>query len=158
MTITRTKELRMPDLHLPEMTRDDIARVVSDIRLPDVDLQKLDVGKAVAGVAAAAGIARPSDRRPRWPIAVAVVTMGLIGLAVLRSPGVRERITQAMSAARDRLADVRGSMTTTEIDPSDIAAPVAAPAWSDSQVSIDVPTADPIDTRELVGTNGSKVR
>jgi hypothetical protein len=104
------KEIRLPELHLPEMQRDDIVRTLSEIHVPDVDMPSLgdiasarptidlsgiDLGKAVAGAMAAARIV-PAVRRPRWPIALGVVAiLGVIALAMLRSPIVRERADRA---------------------------------------------------------------
>jgi hypothetical protein len=83
------KEVRMPELHLPEIKRDEIVRALSGIHVPDVDLSTLerprvrglrvqafpwrtaralsqvDAGKLVAALAAAR-LARPSTRRSRW--------------------------------------------------------------------------------------------
>jgi len=75
------KEVRLPELHLPEIKRDDIVRSLSGVRLPDVDLGKArnarikvptvtltgsDVGKLVAAGAAVARIASPGSRRRPW--------------------------------------------------------------------------------------------
>ena len=75
------KEVRLPELHLPEIKRDDIVRSLSGVRLPDVDLGKArnvrikvptvtltgsDVGKLVAAGAAVARIAQPTSKRRRW--------------------------------------------------------------------------------------------
>jgi hypothetical protein len=75
------KEVRLPELHLPEIKRDDIVRSLSGIRLPDVDLGKArsarikvpavtltssDVGKLVAAGAAVARMARPAPKGRRW--------------------------------------------------------------------------------------------
>jgi hypothetical protein len=73
------KEVRLPELHFPEIKRDDIVRSLSG-RLSDVDLAKArnakikvptvtlttaDVGKIVAAGTAVARFARPAKRR-RW--------------------------------------------------------------------------------------------
>ena len=75
------KEVRLPELHLPEVKRDDIVRSLSGVRLPDVDLAKAgnvrikvptvnltasDIGKLVAAGAAVARFAQPASRRRRW--------------------------------------------------------------------------------------------
>ena len=67
------KEARMPELHLPEINRDDIVRTLSEITSDadcptvEIDWPKstcpiVDLGKAVAGAAAAAHIGRRSPR------------------------------------------------------------------------------------------------
>lgn len=84
------KEVRLPELHLPEIKRDEIVRTLSGIHVPEVDLAKVeprrrlrnvdlralasrrpgmagvDAGKVVAAAVAAARIARPSKPRSRW--------------------------------------------------------------------------------------------
>ncbi len=74
------KEVRLPELHLPEIKRDDIVRSLSGVRLPDVDLDKVrkgtikvpavtltssDVGKLLAAGAAVTRFIRPTPKR-RW--------------------------------------------------------------------------------------------
>lgn len=72
------KEVRLPELHLPEIKRDDIVRSLSGVRLPEVDLAKArrttikvpafgmsgsDVGKLIAAAATIARYARPAPKR-----------------------------------------------------------------------------------------------
>ena len=74
------KEIRLPELHLPEIKRDDIVRSLSGVRIPEVDvagakrtigkipaatLTTADVGKLLAAAAAVARFARPTPRRSR---------------------------------------------------------------------------------------------
>jgi hypothetical protein len=76
------KEVRLPELHLPEIKRDDIVRSLSGVRLPDVDLAKArpvrvkmppiavsssDLGRLVAAGIGIARLARPTPRRGRTP-------------------------------------------------------------------------------------------
>jgi hypothetical protein len=76
------KEVRLPELHLPEIKRDDIVRSLSGVRLPEVDLARArsarlnlppiavtsaDIGRLAAAGAAIARFARPAPRRPRLP-------------------------------------------------------------------------------------------
>lgn len=84
------KEVRLPELHLPEIKRDEIVRALSGIHVPEVDLAKVepgrrlrdanlrtlrgrgqklsgsDVGKLVAAAIATARIVRPAKSRSRW--------------------------------------------------------------------------------------------
>jgi hypothetical protein len=75
------KEVRLPELHLPEIKRDEIVRTLSGVRLPDVDLAKArrasmkvpavavsrdDIGRIVAGAAAIARLTRPGRARSPW--------------------------------------------------------------------------------------------
>jgi hypothetical protein len=76
-----TKEVRLPELHLPEIKRDEIVRALSGIRLPEVDLAKArrtsikvpavtvtssDVGKVLAAGAALARFVRPAPKPRAW--------------------------------------------------------------------------------------------
>jgi hypothetical protein len=78
------KEVRLPELHLPEIKREDIVRSLSGVRLPEVDLGKAapsrlkapagikmpavslnsgDVAKLMAAAAAVARFTRPTPAR-----------------------------------------------------------------------------------------------
>jgi hypothetical protein len=85
------KEVRLPELHLPEIKRDEIVRALSGIHVPDVDLaraerrpslpgldlttvpwrkrgiSRADAGKLVAAAVAAARLTRPAPRS-RWSL------------------------------------------------------------------------------------------
>ena len=76
------KEVRLPELHLPEIKREDIVRSLSGVRLPDVDLARArpirlkvpavaitssDLGRLVAAGVGIARLARPTPRRSRMP-------------------------------------------------------------------------------------------
>ena len=84
------KEVRLPELHLPEIKRDEIVRALSGIRVPDVDLAMVerrprlpgfdmtafprrkrelpgvDAGKLAAAAITAARLIRPAAPRSRW--------------------------------------------------------------------------------------------
>ena len=84
------KEVRMPELHLPEIKRDEIVRALSGIRVPEVDrviaeprrrmrnvdlralpwrqgrVAGVDAGRLIAAAVAAGRLARPAPRRARW--------------------------------------------------------------------------------------------
>jgi hypothetical protein len=83
------KEVRLPELHLPEVKRDEIVRALSGIHVPEVDramaeprkrlrnldlrafpwrqrLSGVDAGKVVAAAVTASRIARPARTRSRW--------------------------------------------------------------------------------------------
>lgn len=134
------KESRLPELHLPEINRDDIMRSLSEIRMPEVDLSKverprfdlpdsvtkrdwpkfempsMDIGKAVAGAAAAVHIGRRS-RRSRWPFAVGgLIIAGLATAAILSNETIRAKIAAGLEALRDRIS----SMRSTDYDELDI--------------------------------------
>ena len=132
MPVLPVKEVRLSELHLPEINRDDIVRSLSGIRLPDVDLSKLerpkidlpegvsklewpridlssiDVGKAMAGAAAAAGLTRRASRR--WPLAVGgLIVAGLASWAILSNEALRARLAGKVQAVRDRITEMRSS-------------------------------------------------
>jgi hypothetical protein len=124
-----TKESRLPELHLPEISRDDIKRSLSEMRMPDVDLPDsvtkrdwpkfempdVDLGKAVAGVAAAAHIGRRS--RSRWPFAVGgLIIAGVATAAILSNETIRAKIAGAFEALRERVS----AMRSTDYDQLDI--------------------------------------
>jgi hypothetical protein len=126
------KEVRLSELHLPEIKRDDIVRSLSEIRLPEIDLSRLerpridlpeavskfewpkidlssvDVGKAMAGVATAAHIGRRAHR-PRWPLAVGLIVAGLVGWTILSNGALRARLARGVGAIRERISAVRSN-------------------------------------------------
>ena len=80
------QEVRLSELHLPEIKRDEIVRSLSEVRVPTLDLaaierprialpdsirrfdwRSIDLGGALAGAAAIARLGRPLARRSRWP-------------------------------------------------------------------------------------------
>ena len=151
------KEIRLPELHLPEISRDEIRRSLSEIHLPEVDLSKMvrprvdlpgvDIGKAIAGVAAAAHLTRPSHRR-RWQSALgALIVAGLAGWAVLGNAALRERISKVVDGLRQRADSMRsGSADELEVD-ADLL--VAFPA---AEVK---PTEGSLAADAVSGTNGT---
>ncbi len=167
------KEIRLSDLHLPEINRDDIMRSLSEIRMPDVDLKKMerpkfdlpdsvskrdwpsiDIGKAVAGAAAAAHIGR--QRRSRWPFAVGgLILAGVATAAIMSNETVRARISAAIEGLRERVASMRSGYDGLEIDRDDAIAFDAAetmpiqpsPFTEDS-------TAEATSYPDGLGTNG----
>jgi hypothetical protein len=103
------KEVRLPELHMPELKREEIVRSLAGIRLPEVDLAKArdirikvptvtltssDVGKILAVAATATRFVRPAPRR-RLPF------LGSVGRRN-RLPSVR--IVQPRRRPRWRLA------------------------------------------------------
>lgn len=143
------KEVRWPELHLPEIKREEIIRSLSGVRLPEVDLARArgakvripavdlsseQIGKLVAVAAVVARFMRPVSRRLPWPALPfagrssspiarivrprpsrsrwllafgGIVIAALAAWAVLSRPAVRERLGEAMRAARERLDEFR---------------------------------------------------
>jgi hypothetical protein len=163
----RLKEVRLPELRLPEMSKDDIARAIGDARridLPEVDLPRidlskvdlprLDVPKAVASATQAAGLVR-SARRPRLPFIIGgLVTLALVGFALLNSPAVKPRLAEAARRARERMDERRAARMpvdalTDEFETtSDAASMATADAFADP-VHVDAPLAS-----EVAGSGG----
>lgn len=117
------KEVRLPELHLPEMSRDDITKTIGDtardidlsrldprrIEMPDLadiqrELSKVDVPKAVAGVTML-GRAAPRSRLPF--VIGGLLTLGLVAFAVATSPILRPRLEAAARRARERMDEMR---------------------------------------------------
>jgi hypothetical protein len=117
------KEVRVSELHLPEIKRDDIVRSLSELRLPSIDLPKverpranvadrvgridwrsIDLSGALAGAAAIARIGRPVLRRSRWTMAAgAAILVGLAAAALLANPAIRERAGRTVRDLRARM-------------------------------------------------------
>jgi hypothetical protein len=116
------QEVRRSELHLPEISRDDIVRSLSEIHLPsvempsvdlrraalpdairDFDWRSIDIPAALAGAAAVIRIGRPAARRGRWPLVIgAVVVVGVVA-AALANPTVRERLSRTTGKLREKL-------------------------------------------------------
>jgi hypothetical protein len=148
----RLREVRLPELHLPEMSRDDITRAIGDatrdVELPSVDLSKIDVPKAVASASQAVGLSR-STRVPRLPFIIGgLVTLGLIGFALLNSPAVKPRLQELARKAKEQIEERRaGRMAvdastdeaSTMVDPSGFDAPIADVLSSEPNGSVAIP-------------------
>lgn len=158
------KEVRLSELHLPEIKRDDILRSLSEIRLPEavskfewpeIDLSSVDVGKAMAGAAAAAHIGRRAQRR-RWPLAVGgLIVAGLAGWAILSNEALRTRLASAVGAIRERISAVRSTWYDRhEIDRDDpIAFPAAETAPIEASPYPESTTIDATDYPAGLGSN-----
>ena len=112
----RIRDSRIPELHLPEMSREDIARAIGDatkdvdlsrldprkLDLPDMsditrELSKVDVPAALATI----GIVRRSPR-PRAPFIIGgLIALGVAAFAIARSPMVRPKLETFAQRARE---------------------------------------------------------
>ena len=130
------QEVRLSELHLPEIKRDEIVRSLSEVRVPTLDLaaierprialpdsirrfdwRSIDLGGAVAGAAAIARLGRPLARRSRWPyVAGAVIVVGAASAVILASPAVRERAGRAIRDLRARIDERTSPDEVLEID------------------------------------------
>lgn len=150
----RVKDLRPPELHLPEVTREDLARMVSDINLPEVDLPSADdLANAVQGAAAAVLPGR-RPRRRRWPLVVGGLLMaGLASRAVLGNEAVRAWLAGTIDTIRVRIQALR-SPEYDRHEPEDaIAFPAAATAPIEDSPFTDVSATDAPDYPPGLGSN-----
>lgn len=179
-TLTR-KSFQLPELHLPEMRRDDIAKTLGDVRhelgevrreidksradiaklhlpkfeMPDVDLSRLDVPKAVTSAAQSAGLMK--RRRSRTPFVIGgLVTIALLIWAALRSPSVQERVKTVAKDARERIDAMRtpDDMEAQAFDAADTMAVEGSP-FSDAPIGSGSPFDGPSDLPAGLGNNGA---
>lgn len=167
-------DMKIPELRLPEMSRDDIARVMGDARkdlgeirrdldqmrrdieLPKVDLSRIEVPKAVTHAAVSAGIVQ--QKPSRWPFAVgAIVTVAVVGVALLRSPALTDRLRDLAGQVRDKVNGMRGQDR--HIDPyafdAAVPLPIEPSAYSDGLPDSDSPFDGSSDLPVGLGSNGS---
>jgi len=201
------KDIRWPELRLPEMSRDDIAKAlgearkelrevrkdieefrhdfemprvdVSAVEMPSVDMSKVadgakqaskqvaesakdgakQVAKGARDAAESAGLVKP-DRLPRAPFILAgLVTLGLVGWALISSPSVKTRLREVAQRAREQMNERRSAWDldddTRAFDSAETAG-VALSAYSYSIDSADSPFAEPpMQLPEGLGTDGA---
>lgn len=181
MPILTRKSFQLPELHLPEMRRDDIARTLSEVRqelgdarreidksradiaklhlpkfeMPDVDLSRLDVPKAVTSAAQSAGLMK--RRRSRAPFVIGgLVTLGLLVWAALRSPRVQERVRTLAHDARERIDAMRppADLEPRAFDAAD-PMPIQDSAYADAPIGAESPFAGPSELPTGLGKNGA---
>lgn len=136
------KEVRPPELHLPEIKREDIVRALSDIRMPDVKMPEVDLSRierpnvdqatqSLGRLATAAAVALhlvPRARRPRWPLAIGGLVVAGIAVAVLSNEAVRARLSAGAAAVRERVTTMRAAADDSlDVGPDDAVAFDAAP-------------------------------
>jgi len=136
------KEGRLPELRLPEISRDEIIRSFSEIRRPDMDLSHVewpkvdlsqvewpkvdlshiewtreDLDKAILGLTAAARLVRPAVRSRRLPLSLGFLAVAsLATFAILSRPVVRERLARTAREARRRAQEARGGPEILEVE------------------------------------------
>lgn len=142
---TPTRESRLPELRLPEISREGIARGLSEIHAPDlskierpniempdidlsrIDFPRIDIAKAVVGAASAVGLVRPRrPRRSRWLFVLgAGIIVGLTGWALMNLTAIRERLDRAALRARGLIDEMRAERE--GMDPVAFTAAATAP-------------------------------
>lgn len=172
------KDLRFPELRMPEMTRDDIAKALSEARKElgevrkelgemrhDIDLSRIDVPKAMSDAAISVGqtvglVKRPRSRLPF--IAGALVTLGLVGWVVRSSPSIKSRIQGIVQSARERMDAMQASNDDASSDDMEprafdaaVTIPVEPSAYADDLASSNSPFDGPTDLPKGLGTNGA---
>ena len=132
------KEGRIPELRLPEISRDEIMRSFSEIKRPDlsdikrpdlsevdwpkVDLSRIewtreDLDKAILGLTAAARLVRPAVRSRRLPLGLGFLALAsLATFAILSRPSVRKRLADTAQEARRRAEATRSREDLLEVD------------------------------------------
>lgn len=165
-----TIEGRIPELRLPEISRDEIVRSLSEIRRPDIDLNAIewpkvdlsrievtreDVDKAILGVATAARLVRPAVRSSRLPLAIGFVAVAALAtFAILSRRSVRDRLALAAKDAQRRIDDVRSGTEILEVEddiaideatPDAVAIPIEPDAFSHVPEAVEESVADAVD-------------
>jgi hypothetical protein len=163
------KEVRLPELRLPELKRDEIIRALNEIRVPAVEMPRLaldlsarpgrsafDAGAVVAGLLRVVRRAAPAVRRPRWPIAIGILAvLGLVVVALVRSPAGREATERASRLARERVDALRASAEDAAGEAAAMPIEATEPASVDPRMSDvvevmasieDVPATEPTTT------------
>lgn len=175
MPTIRREDVRLPELHLPEMSRDDIARAIADagrdidlarfdprridLSKVEIDLSKVDLPRAVADAAEATGFVKVR-RIGRLPMVVgAAVVIGLVGFALLTRDEVRSRLDALMARGRERFDAWRGGAGMDE-DDDPIAFDAAETAgvqpspYAGAVAHETTPFDGPSDLPEDLGSNG----
>ena len=148
------KEGRLPELRLPEISRDEIIRTFSEIKRPDLDLSAVewpkvdlsnvewpkvdlsrmewtreDLDRAIVGVASAARLVRPAVRSRRLPLAIGFVAVAsLATFALLSRPSIRERLARAAGEARRRAEAARRGPELLEVEADVVPGPAIVKA------------------------------
>jgi hypothetical protein len=194
------RDIRLPELRLPEMSRDDIAKALGEARkelrevrkdlqdfrrefemprveVTEVEVPKVDVAKVTDGAkqmaenarqsvmdaAEAAGLVKAPASRSRRPFVLAgIVTLGVVGFALLNSPAMKTRLRDSAQRARERMNARR---TAWDVDDETHAFDAARPAGVDAAAyrgaigSSDSPFAKPpTELPEGLGTESEVQR
>ena len=147
MPTLRIKEVRIPELHLPEMSRDDIAKAIGDVTkdlrnldLPDAsdiarELSKVDVPAAIESITSG----RRGGRMSRAPLVLGgIVVLGIVTVALAMSPMFRPKLEQMARRAREEFEARRDAATEREATERDM--------WTSLDSTTTTPRQDPIES------------
>jgi hypothetical protein len=164
--------VRLPEVDLAKARR-------ASIKVPAVTVSSSDVGKVVAAAAALVRFVRPAParvaglpslfgrrtrsplvrivqprrRRSRWPLAIGgILVVALAAWAVIRRPGVRERIDSAARDARLRIEDLRNGNGTSAIE---LHAPTAMTTTEAAEPLMEAMPATPSTEERRASSEGS---
>jgi hypothetical protein len=158
----KIKDVRLPELHLPEMSRGDIVHAVSGARrdidlsrfdprkveLPEVELKNIDPRKAITEAAQSAGLIKA--RRQRLPFVLGgLITLALVGVAIMNSPAIRERLAEAAQRVKARIDERRAERLGRDLEArafdAAVAVPVETSPYADTAPSSGSPFDGPSD-------------
>jgi hypothetical protein len=171
------KDLREVRRELEEFRRDfEMPRVeLATVDVPKVDVAKVvdatkeaakqvDVAKVADGAkeaAVAVGLVKAPARMRRTPlIAAGLVTLGVVGFALINSPTMKARLREASQRARERMAQGRSSWDDApQAFDAAKSAGVEASSYTDAIPSNDSPFSQPpTGLPEGLGTDGTTHR
>jgi hypothetical protein len=169
----RLKDVRLPVLRLPEMSRDDISAALGDMRrdiadaaqdiadasrdidiskievpkidLSRVDLPKVDVSRADVSKAVENAAQAVGIRRSRSRVPFVIAGIVTLGLVAwaLFSSPIAPRLREAAARARERIDEMRERRFSEEDEPRAFDASVAVPVEPSAYADATTPTNSP---------------
>jgi hypothetical protein len=169
----RLKDVRLPVLRLPEMSRDDISAALGDMRrdiadaaqdiadasrdidiskievpkidLSRVDLPKVDVSRADVSKAVENAAQAVGIRRSRSRVPFVIAGIVTLGLVAwaLFSSPIAPRLREAAARARERIDEIRERRFSEEDEPRAFDASVAVPVEPSAYADATTPTNSP---------------
>jgi hypothetical protein len=144
-------KLNPKDVEIPEidLTKVEVPKIdLSKVEVPKIDLTKIDLPKVdlTKAVVAATTLGRTS-RRPRLPFVLGgLITLGLVGYALMTSPTVRPKLEDLGRRIRQRIEERRAMMQErAEHDPIAFDAAVAVPIQPSAYASSAPGDGSPFD-------------
>ncbi len=159
------KGVRLPELHLPEMSRDDIGRAIGDarrdvdlsrldprrvdlsgVKMPDVDLPRIDLPRAVTSAAQSAGLIKRPSRVPM--VVGGLIIAALVAIVAAMSPVLRPKVDDAARRLKTAVQARRDAMHDDDLDADDahaFDAAAVAPIEPSAFAADVAPEATPFD-------------